>query len=225
MLLDKGADVNAQGEYYGNALQAASYGGHSNVARLLLNHNAVVNRKDIQGRTAFHLASAGGQMETVDTLLSFGSDPTIIDMQGRNSLHHAASKGSIEMVNWLLKEGFDPNYADRDGWSSLHWAARNESITIMDVLKTAGARSTPEAIKGWTPDSVAIFHHNKPLSRSGQDAESKLAAKRNMSSSTAAVKSVDDEHEVSPGIRHYGYTCDGCLLVSFDLNRNVKSFI
>ena len=225
MLLDKGADVNAQRGYYGNALQAASYGGHNKVARLLLNHNAVVNRKDMQGRIAFHLASAGGQMETVDTLLSFGSDPTIIDMQGRNSLHHAASKGSIGMVNWLLKEGFDPNYADRDGWSSLHWAARNESISIMEVLKTAGARSTVEAIKGWTPDSVAIFHHNDPSSRSREDAESELAAKRSISSSTAAVEPVDDGHEVTPGLLQNGSTCNGCLLVSIDLNRNVKSFI
>ena len=28
MLLDKGADIDAQGGEYGNALQAASYGGH-----------------------------------------------------------------------------------------------------------------------------------------------------------------------------------------------------
>jgi ankyrin repeat protein len=28
LLLERGADVNAQGGYYGNALQAASYGGH-----------------------------------------------------------------------------------------------------------------------------------------------------------------------------------------------------
>ena len=225
MLLDRGADVNAQGRLLGNALQAASYGGHHKVARLLLNHNAVVNRKDIQGRTAFHLASAGGQMETVETLLSFGADPNTIDVQGRNSLHYAASRGSIGIVKWLLQKGFDPNYTDRDGWNSLHWAARNESISIMAVLETAGGCSTLEAIEGWTPDSVAIFHHNDPSSRSRENAKSKLAAKRNTSSSIAAVESVDDEHEVSPGIWHKGYICDGCQLVSFVLNKNVKSFI
>jgi len=118
------------------------------VVRLLLDHDAVINRKDIQGRTPFHLASAEGQMETVKTLSSFGSDPTIIDMQGRNCLHHAASKGSIEIVNWLLKKDFDPNYADRDGWTSLHWAAKNGSVSIVEVLKAAGAGSTIEAIQG-----------------------------------------------------------------------------
>jgi hypothetical protein len=35
-LLDNGADVNAQGGHYGNAIQAASVGGHMGVVQLLL---------------------------------------------------------------------------------------------------------------------------------------------------------------------------------------------
>jgi ankyrin repeat protein len=35
LLLDKGADVNAQGGEYGNALQAASLEGHEAVVKLL----------------------------------------------------------------------------------------------------------------------------------------------------------------------------------------------
>ena len=198
------------------------------MVRLLLNHNAVVNQKDVQGRTAFHLASAGGQMEIVETLLSFGADPTIIDMQGRTSLHYAASKDSVGVVNWLLKEGFDPNYTDRDGWSSLHWAARGTFASVMEVLKTAGGRSTVEAIEGWTPESVAMFHHKVPSLTSCPsclDAKAKLARERVTSSSTAALESLDNEHEVSPGIWHSEVICDGCELVSFVLNKNVKSFI
>jgi ankyrin repeat protein len=36
MLLDKGAEVNAQGGYYGNALQAASSRGHEAVVKVLV---------------------------------------------------------------------------------------------------------------------------------------------------------------------------------------------
>ena len=43
MLLDKGADINAQGGHYGNALQAVSYGGHEKEVQMLLNYNTVVN--------------------------------------------------------------------------------------------------------------------------------------------------------------------------------------
>jgi hypothetical protein len=35
LLLDKGADVNAKGGYYGNALQAASGNGHEQVGWLV----------------------------------------------------------------------------------------------------------------------------------------------------------------------------------------------
>jgi ankyrin repeat protein len=38
MLLDQGADVNAQGIFYGSALQAASYGGHKDVVQILLGY-------------------------------------------------------------------------------------------------------------------------------------------------------------------------------------------
>ena len=40
LLLDKGADVNAQGGYYGNALYAASKSGHKEIVTLLQEHDA-----------------------------------------------------------------------------------------------------------------------------------------------------------------------------------------
>ncbi|KAK4220982.1 ankyrin repeat-containing domain protein, partial [Podospora fimiseda] len=43
LLLDKGADVNAQGGFYGNALQAASSEGHQQIVKLLLDKGADVN--------------------------------------------------------------------------------------------------------------------------------------------------------------------------------------
>ncbi|KAF1810116.1 hypothetical protein P152DRAFT_401955 [Eremomyces bilateralis CBS 781.70] len=46
LLLGKGADVNAQGGTYGNALQAASSGGNKDIVELLLGKGANV---DAQG--------------------------------------------------------------------------------------------------------------------------------------------------------------------------------
>ena len=164
-------------------------------------------------------------MKIVEILSSFGLDSTVIDTQGRDCLHHAASKDSIEIVNWLLKEGFNPNYADRDGRTSLHWAAKNGSVNTIEVLRAAGARLTIEAIEGWTPDSVSIFHYNNPSSLSRENAKSDLVAKQNISSSAAAVESTGDERKVSPGIWQNGFHCDGCLLVSFDLNNLLNFFV
>jgi ankyrin repeat protein len=43
LLLKKGADVNAQGGFYSNALQAASEGGHEAIVKLLLKKGVNVN--------------------------------------------------------------------------------------------------------------------------------------------------------------------------------------
>ena len=57
LLLNKGADVNAQGGEYGNALQVASYRGHEAVVRLLLDKGADVNAQG--GRYGNALRSKG----------------------------------------------------------------------------------------------------------------------------------------------------------------------
>ena len=39
MLLEQGADINAQGGHYGNALQAARHGGYHHIVKLLQRHH------------------------------------------------------------------------------------------------------------------------------------------------------------------------------------------
>ena len=60
VLLDKGADVNAQGGKYGNALQAASSRGHEAVVKLLLDKGADVNAQGGYYGNALQAASSGG---------------------------------------------------------------------------------------------------------------------------------------------------------------------
>jgi ankyrin repeat protein len=43
LLLDKGADINTQGGYFGNALREASARGHDQIVRLLLEKGADAN--------------------------------------------------------------------------------------------------------------------------------------------------------------------------------------
>jgi hypothetical protein len=57
LLLEKGAEVNAQGGYWGNALQAASSGGHEAVVRLLLEKGADVNAQGGEWGNALQAAS------------------------------------------------------------------------------------------------------------------------------------------------------------------------
>jgi hypothetical protein len=68
MLVDAGADVNAQGGLYGNALQAASSGGHEKVVQMLLDNGAEVNAQGGKYGNALQAASACGH-EKVQTAL------------------------------------------------------------------------------------------------------------------------------------------------------------
>jgi hypothetical protein len=213
MLLDKGAGVNAQGRYYGNALQAASLGGYNQVVQILLDKGADVNAQGRHYGNALQAASSGGHNEVVQMLLD--NTASITDMQRRNCLHHAASKGSTDLVTWLLEQGFDPNLTDRDGWTSLHWAAKNRSIETIRILKGAGAASSIEAIKGWTPRSVAVYHHNEssvipaPNITSG----SPQSGPALMPTFSSPVFEIDGD-KIIPGVFQGGFYCDGCFLVS-----------
>ncbi|CAG9950051.1 unnamed protein product [Clonostachys rosea f. rosea IK726] len=73
LLLSKGADVNAQGEYYSNALFAASSGGHQEIVGLLLNTGADVNAHGGYYGNALQAASSGGHQEIAALLQKNGA--------------------------------------------------------------------------------------------------------------------------------------------------------
>ena len=59
LLLDKDANVNAQGREYGNALQVAAYRGHEQIVKLLLNKSADINMQGGEYGNALQMASYG----------------------------------------------------------------------------------------------------------------------------------------------------------------------
>jgi ankyrin repeat protein len=73
LLLDAGADVNAQGELFSNALQVALWGGHEQVVKMLLNKGADVNAQGGHFGNALQAASEGGHEQVVKTLLDAGA--------------------------------------------------------------------------------------------------------------------------------------------------------
>ncbi|KAH7150858.1 hypothetical protein DER46DRAFT_400008 [Fusarium sp. MPI-SDFR-AT-0072] len=104
-LITEGADVNAQGGKYGNALQAASCRGHQEVVQLLLGNGADVNAKGGRYGNALQAASFRGHQEVVRLLLDKGAE---VNMQGGeygNALYAASLKGRQEVVQLLNLNG------------------------------------------------------------------------------------------------------------------------
>ncbi|KFY03640.1 hypothetical protein V490_00108, partial [Pseudogymnoascus sp. VKM F-3557] len=108
-LLQEGADVNAQGGFYGNALQAASYGGHDKIVELLLSKDADVNAQGGFYGNALQAASVEGHDKIVELLLSKDAD---VNAQGGfygNALHVASHGGHDKIVELLLSKDADVN--------------------------------------------------------------------------------------------------------------------
>jgi len=131
MLLDKGADINAQGGTFGNALQAASFRGHEAVVRLLLNKGADVNAQGGTYGNALHAASFRDHKAVVRLLLNKGAD---INAQGGtfgNALQAASIQGHKAVVRLLLDKGADVNAQGRYYGNTLHaavYAGKNEVL-------------------------------------------------------------------------------------------------
>ena len=109
MLLDAGADVNAQGELYGNALEVAADRGYKDVVHLLLENGADVNVQGGYYGNALQAASICRHEDVVRLLLENGA---YVNAQGGyygNALQAASIRGHEDVVRLLLENGAEVN--------------------------------------------------------------------------------------------------------------------
>jgi hypothetical protein len=113
-LLNGKADVNAQGGFYGNALQATSLHGNEAVARLLLANGAEVNAMRGEYGNALQAASRNGHEAVVRLLLEKGAEVNVKGGRFGNALQAASLNGDEVVVQLLLESGADVNAQVRD---------------------------------------------------------------------------------------------------------------
>ncbi len=77
MLVEKDADVNALRGQYGNALYAASSGGHKEIARMLVEKGADVNAQGGECGNTLQAASWRGYEEIAQMLVEKGADVNV----------------------------------------------------------------------------------------------------------------------------------------------------
>jgi hypothetical protein len=139
LLLDKGADVNAQGGFYGNALQAASSGGYEEVVRLLLDKGADVNAEGGHFGNALHSASYRGHEAVVRLLLERRADVNVQGGRWGNALQAASSEGHEAVVRLLLDKGADVNPQGEDLGNALQAASYRGHEAVVRLLLDKGA--------------------------------------------------------------------------------------
>ncbi|KAK4170581.1 Pfs NACHT and ankyrin domain protein, partial [Triangularia setosa] len=138
-LLEKGAEVNAQGGNLGNALQAASFRGHQDIVTLLLDKGADVNAQGGNLGNALYAVSSKGHQDIVKLLLDKGAD---VNAQGGfygNALQAASEGGHQDIVKLLLDKGADVNAQGGEYDNALYAASEGGHQDIVKLLLDKGA--------------------------------------------------------------------------------------
>jgi ankyrin repeat protein len=139
VLLDKGADVNAQGGSLGNALQAASCKGHKEIVTLLLSKGADVNAQGGRYNNALLAALENDNTEIATLLVDKSTDVNAQSGQYGNALYMASYHGHKEIVTLLLDNGADVNAQGGSYGNALQAASLSGHKEIVTLLLDRGA--------------------------------------------------------------------------------------
>jgi len=141
LLLDKGADVNANNRRLATPLHWAIH--DEAKVRLLLSRGANVNAKQSEGRTPLYQASVLGSGNSIlKLLLEKGADPNIASMIGMTPLMNASVRGDAEGMMSLIEKGADVRTRNSAGETALMFAATNGSPKAVKLLLDKGADAT-----------------------------------------------------------------------------------
>jgi serine/threonine-protein phosphatase 6 regulatory ankyrin repeat subunit B len=110
----------------------ASYKGHIEIAKLLLEKGASLDIQNTNGNTALIRASSYGHTEIVEILIQKGAKLDIQDINFYNTaLMFASYRGHTEIVRLLVKKGADIYIEDKRGKTALDYAKNNEIKKIL----------------------------------------------------------------------------------------------
>ena len=158
MLLDHGADVNAQSKTGDTAIGNAATSGELDTVRLLLERGArldlpthevdLLNGKSLDATNGYEAlagAASAGQHnpEIIKLLLAHGTKPNARSTNDLTPLGRAAESGDAEVVQMLLDAGASVNAYDPFGRTALMLAQGNKHAEVAALLRKAGAKDLP----------------------------------------------------------------------------------
>ncbi|KAL9119561.1 MAG: hypothetical protein Q9187_003885 [Circinaria calcarea] len=154
LLLEKGANLNAQDSKDRTALIYAVKHGPEKLITTLLEKGASLNISDFEGKTPLMYAIGKIYWEAegaVRLLLEKGADTKAQDLEGKTALMYAAKYEREEIFIMLLEKGANPNTQDFEGKTVMMYAAKYGREEMVAMLLVKGVNANAQDSKGATP--------------------------------------------------------------------------
>ncbi|XP_047202941.1 protein phosphatase 1 regulatory inhibitor subunit 16B isoform X1 [Girardinichthys multiradiatus] len=181
LLLDRGANVNAQDNELWTPLHAAATCGHAGLVKILIAHGADLLAVNSDGNMPYDLCEDDPTLDIIETamanrgitqeminetrasterkmmgdiqeMLRLGDEVNQQDSQGATLLHIAAANGYVQAAELLLLEGgVRVDLRDSDGWQPLHAAACWGQMHVAELLVSHGASLNVKTFLEETP--------------------------------------------------------------------------
>ncbi|XP_063417138.1 uncharacterized protein LOC134699477 [Mytilus trossulus] len=110
--------------HMGTPLLLATTFGHTDIVKLLINHNCDINPHDWFPITPLYLAALCHHVEIVRVLLEHGCDINMCNEDNESPLYVASKWGHVEIVKLLLDNNCDINICNKVMESPLHAASK-----------------------------------------------------------------------------------------------------
>ncbi len=127
-------------------LHVAARQGHTEVALLLLEHEAPVDAANQEGVTPLMVAAWQGHVDTATALIEKGADvKAALDAVGQTPLMYAARGGSLEIVDAMLKAGAQIGFRSKSGSTARTIAESlpNPNQQLIDKLRPRDRDEAP----------------------------------------------------------------------------------
>ena len=122
------------------ALTLASWEGHHDMVKFLLDNGAQVDSLDHYSKSALMVASECGRVEVARLLLDYGAEVDLRGLvNGKSALVVASEYGQCEVVKLLLDAGAQVDLQDKSGRSALMFASEYQHRDVGKLLMERGA--------------------------------------------------------------------------------------
>ena len=193
LLIEHGANVNAQDDEASSPLRMALYFRQFDVVPPLLRKGADANVRlnRHSESTPLHIASCSGHPIVIKSLLEYGAQVNVWDGKGRTPLHIASNNGDSNAVQLLLEYEADVTSQDKKGFTPLHLVSIKGNLEIVKLLVEHGADVNVPDSKLLTPLHHALTNGNRNVTEFLITHDGDVKARDNKSSTPLHLASLD----------------------------------